>query len=149
MKIPKWPETMPVLETTEFVHGTYEERLHENGTVCGTMHCAVGHLAVAFGMNATPYRGPTPWGYHCGGRYGHAALGTPMQEFAFSFAKHLGANMRRFKREYEFQGLFALECVFESGSFREGRKVPSEAATARAWNAAIKECGYTEVIDRG
>ena len=153
--VPAWPDKMPLLDETEVEHGTYRT-LYENGlscheekhaepNYCGTTHCAVGHVAEAFGIDPRPHT-PNGWGQGRAGLSGVAPIGSPMHRFTRRFAKNLGADMYKFDDAYARRGLTALEGVFEEGAFRKG--VPTEAETAAAFNKAVRESGYTKVVDR-
>jgi hypothetical protein len=153
-KPPKYPEIMPLLETSEVEHGIY-------GTACGTKHCAVGHVAVAFGLAAEPSGDrvdrrsgtliDTGLGWDldgCGGLETVAPIGSPMHKFARRFAINLGAEAEAFDQHYAEVGLRALEDVFEQGLLLNGDDRPNRKKTAEAFNAAVRESGYTKVVDR-
>lgn len=104
-------------------------------TPCGTKCCAVGWVAEAFGVTASPYGSADRqgWGEENGARV--APVGSPMHKFARKFAKNLGADMPEFDERYKYDGLIALSDLFEDG-------VPEDEA-AEAWNKTVKQCGYT------
>lgn len=149
---PKYPETMPITTPDEFQHRTYEN-------TCGTQRCAVGWVAHSFGLTAHPEgyeqqgKGlplvPTNRGWDMddmGGLQSVAPVGSPMHIFSRCFAKHLGASPEAFDKIYRKRGLRALEDVFEEGLLRAGYR-PTSEETSVAWNKAVRESGYTQVVE--
>lgn len=159
-----WPKYMPILETSEFIHGAWE-------SPCKTARCAVGNIAIAFNLNPTrsivdyfanyryknlktvPKEILRPgWDEDgVGGLNSVASIGSPMHKFAKKFAENMlivseftnksfKKHMREFDLNYQTKGLNALDSLFEFGILAK--------SAADAWNKTIKHFGYSRVLSR-
>ncbi len=160
-----WPKAVLKLTAKDFSHGHWQE-------ACGTKFCAVGWVVNQFGLPADPAGEAVVGSYknkygklqpirHCfpelawdgdglGGSTTVAKPGTPVHEFARTFAKNLGADLELFEAAYANRGLFALSDVFEEGLFVGSQdNWIDEKKAAKAWNKTIADLGYTEetVVD--
>ena len=153
----RWPRAMMKLKPSDFHHGSWYR--DGDGPDCGSHCCAVGFVAVQFGLTPDPH-GVVPiefdsegWAIDSvetergwdmdmrGGAETVAPVGSPMHKFARAFAVNMGARMEIFDEDYPQKGLHALSDAFEGF---DGQRYATERKAASAWAKTLEEFGYVE-----